>query len=448
MIDGCVKGGSMEHAKAIFRRMVCRDVISWNTMINGYAMLGNIEEAMNLFNEMPKKNLVSWNLFNEMLAGYVKCGDVEGACRIFLEMPKKDIISWNTMLACFAQSGLSNEALPTEATVVSMLSACAHLGALDQGERLHRYVNNQKISINTVLGSALVDMYARCGNISTASEVFCAIEYKDVLAWNTIISGMAMHGYAEEWTQTIFGAILSAYSHAGMVEEGKRLLACMSKNYGIEPKVEHYGCVIDLLSRAALLEEAVELIETIIHGNFNVGEHVGKHLLNLQPHHSGRHVLLSNIYAAAKRWDDATKVRKLMKTENVAKVPGVSTIELKGIVHRFVASDQTHSDSIRIYEKLAEISARVKNVGGYLPDTNQVLFDIEEEEKEHALTIHSERLAIAFGILELPQENVIRIVKNLRVCRDCHDVTKLISKVYKREINSEGSKPFPPFQRR
>lgn len=147
-----------------------------------------------------------------------------------------------------------------------------------------------------------------------------------------------------------------------------------------------------------------------------------------------RHVLLSNIYAAAKRWDDATKVRKLMKSKNVAEVPGVSTIELKGIVHRFVASDQIHSDSIRIYEKLTEISARVKNVGGYLPDTNQVLFDIEEEEKEHALIIHSERLAIAFGTLELPQENIIRIVKNLRVCRDCHDVTKLISKVYKREI--------------
>ncbi|KAI3922938.1 hypothetical protein MKW98_007069 [Papaver atlanticum] len=474
MIDGCVKCGSMEYAKAIFRRMVCRDVISWNTMINGYAMLGNIEEAVSLFNEMPKKNVVSWN---SMLAGYVKCGDVEGARRIFLEMPKKDIISWNTMLACFAQSGLSNEAMvlfdemksvgvkPTEATVVSMLSACAHLGALDQGERLHRYVNSQKISINTVLGTALVDMYARCGNISTASEVFCSIEYKDVLAWNTIISGMAMHGYAEEADRLFremqegglnpddmtFGAILSAYSHAGMVEEGKRLLACMSKNYGIGPKVEHYGCVIDLLSRAALLEEAVELIETMpmepnpsawgallggcrIHGNINVGEHVGKHLLNLQPHHSGRHVLLSNIYSAAKRWDDATKVRKLMKNKNVAKVPGVSTIELKGIVHRFVASDQTHSDSNRIYEKLAEISAHVKNVGGYLPDTNQVLFDIEEEEKEHALTIHSERLAIAFGILELPQENVIRIVKNLRVCRDCHDVTKLISKVYKREI--------------
>ncbi|RZC75058.1 hypothetical protein C5167_050548 [Papaver somniferum] len=146
MIDGCVKCGSMEHANAIFRRMVCRDVISWNTMINGY----------------------------------VKCGDIEGARRIFLEMPKKDIISWNTMLACFAQNGLSNEALvlfdemksvgvkPTEATVVSMLSACAHLGALDQGERLHRYVNSQKISINTVLGTAMVDMYARCGNISTA----------------------------------------------------------------------------------------------------------------------------------------------------------------------------------------------------------------------------------------------------------------------------------------
>ncbi|OVA10349.1 Pentatricopeptide repeat [Macleaya cordata] len=474
MIDGYVKSGSMELAKPVFERMVCRDVVSWNTMINGYAMLGNIEEAKKLFDEIPQRNVVSWN---SMLAGYVKCGDVEGARRIFREMPRKDVVSWNAMLACYAQSGLSNEALvlfdemksfgikPTEATVVSLLSACAHLGALDQGERLHRYVNDHKISINTVLGTALVDMYAKCGSISMAAQVFYSIEYKDALAWNTIIAGMAMHGHAEEAHQLFkempeggvnpdditFVAILSAYSHAGMVEEGKRLLACMSRSYGIEPKVEHYGCVIDLLSRAGLFEEAVDLIETMpvepnsnawgallggcrIHGNIEVGEHVGKRLLNLQPHHSGRYVLLSNIYAAAKRWDDARKVRKLMKTKKVAKVPGVSTIELKGIVHRFVASDKTHPESDRIYEKLSEISARLKSVVGYLPDTKEVLFDIEEEEKEHALTIHSEKLAIAFGFLHLGQEDVIRVVKNLRVCRDCHDVTKLISKVYGREI--------------
>ncbi|KAF8389555.1 hypothetical protein HHK36_024071 [Tetracentron sinense] len=474
MIDGYVKCGGMKLAKSVFERMACRDVVSWNTMINGYGILGNIEEAKKLFDKMPERNVVSWN---SMLAGYVKCGDVENACRIFREIPQRDVVSWNALLACYAQSGRSNEALslfdemqavgvkPTEATIVSLLSACSHLGALNQGARLHTYINDHKIEINTILGTALTDMYAKCGSISRATEVFYSIESKDVLAWNTILIGMAMHGHSEVAHQLFkemqdggvapdditIVAMLSACSHAGMVEEGQRLLACMSSTYGIDPKVEHYGCVIDLLARSGLLEDAMDLIGTMpmepnanawgallggcrIHGNIDVGERVGKRLIDIQPHHSGRYVLLSNIYAAAKRWDDARNVRNLMKAKGVAKVPGVSMIELKGVVHRFVAGDQSHPESDHIYNKLSDISTRLKIAIGYSPDTEQVLFDIEEEEKENALSVHSEKLAIAFGFLHMGPEDAIRIVKNLRVCRDCHDVTKLISKVYSREI--------------
>ncbi|KAF9605953.1 hypothetical protein IFM89_021279 [Coptis chinensis] len=474
MIDGYVKYSEMELAKLVFERMVFRDVVSWNTMINGYALVGSIEEAKRLFDEMPERNVVSWN---SMLAGYVKCGDVEGAHGIFYKMPRRDVVSWNAMLACYAQSGKSNEAMelfnemqglgvkPTEATVVSLSSACGHLGALDQGASLHAYISEHKIGLTTIVGTALVDMYARCGSISLATEVFYSIELKDVLTWNTIITGMAMHGHAAEALRLFkemqeagvcpdditFVAVLSACSHAGMVDEGRRFLACMSNLYGIDPKVEHYGCVIDLLSRAGLLVEAVELIERMpmepnssawgallggcrIHGNIEVGELVGKHLVNIQPHHSGRYVLLSNIYAAAKRWDDARKVRKQMKTKGVTKVPGVSVIELNGNMHRFLSGDKSHPESYNIYRKWSEISAKLRGVLGYSPDTVQVLFDIEEEEKEHALSIHSEKLAIAFGFLHLAPEDTIRIVKNLRVCRDCHDVSKLISKVYDREI--------------
>ncbi|KAF9597254.1 hypothetical protein IFM89_016395 [Coptis chinensis] len=249
MIDGYVKYSEMELAKLVFERMVCRDVVSWNTMINGYALVGSIKEAKRLFDEMPERNVVYWN---SMLAGYVKCGDVEGAHGIFYKMPRRDVVSWNAMLACYAQSGKSNEAMelfnemrdlgvkPTEATVVSLSSACGHLGALDQGASLHAYISEHKIGLTTIVG---------------------------------------------------------------MVDEGRRFLACMSNLYGIDPKVEHYGCVIDLLSRAGLLVEAVELIERMpmepnssawgallggcrIHGNIEVGELVGKHLVNIQPHHS------------------------------------------------------------------------------------------------------------------------------------------------------------------
>lgn len=474
MIDGYVKCGELEQARLLFERMECRDVVSWNTMINGYGILGDLSETRKLFDEMPRRNLVSWN---SMLAAYSKCGDVGGARRTFDEMPQRDVVSWNAMLTCYSQSGKPNEALalfdemqaigikPTEATIVSLLSACAHLGALEQGARLHSYIKDHKIALNTILSTALVDMYTKCGSLACATEVFYAIEYKDVLAWNTIIAGMAMHGYAKEAHQLFsqmqeagvrpdditFVAVLGACSHVGMVNEGRRLLHCMSNTYKIDPKVEHYGCVIDLLARAGLLEEAIELIETMpvepnanawgallggcrIHGNIDIGERVGKRLLELQPQHSGRYVLLSNIYSASNRWDDARKVRNLMRAKGVTKLPGLSMIELKGIVHQFMAGDRLHPESDDIYQKLSEISKQLKISVGYLPDTKQVLFDIEEEEKEDALSVHSEKLAIAFGLIHTDPNSTIRIVKNLRVCRDCHNVSKLISKVYRREI--------------
>ncbi|KAL6312291.1 hypothetical protein AAG906_017134 [Vitis piasezkii] len=311
MIDGYVKRGEMEHARIVFNRMVCTDVISWNTMINGYAIVGKIDEAERLFDEMPERNLVSWN---SMLAGFVKCGNVEDAFGLFSEMPCRDVVSWNSMLACYALCGKPNEALalfdhmravgvkPTEATVVSLLSACAHLGALDKGLHLHTYINDDRIEVNSIVGTALVDMYAKCGKISLATQVFNAMESKDVLAWNTIIAGMAIHGH---------------------VKEGQQLFKEM-KEAGVEPNditfVEHYGCVIDLLA-------------------VRVGEMVGKRLINL---------------------DHASGVRNLMKVNSISKVRSEHD-RVKGMVHRFVVVTEAiaygllHLDSkeaIRIVKNL------------------------------------------------------------------------------------------------
>lgn len=328
MIDGYVKCGDLEKAREVFDGMGCRDVASWNTMINGYATVGGLEGAAKLFDVMPERNLISWN---SMLAAYSKCGDVEGATKTFRDMPWKDVVSWNAMLDCYANSGRSNEALalfremeaadvrPTDATIVSLLSACAHLGALDQGKKIHGYIDEHDIVVNTVLATALVDMYAKCGCIASAIDVFNSMEQKDVLAWNTIIAAMAMYGHAKEALKLFnnmqdsgirpddisFVSVLSACSHVGMVEEGRRLLNSMGSTHGMEPRLEHYGCVVDLLARAGMLEEAQKLIETMpvepnanawgallggcrIHGRTDVGEHAGRRLLNLQPEHSGR----------------------------------------------------------------------------------------------------------------------------------------------------------------
>ncbi|XP_039141221.1 pentatricopeptide repeat-containing protein At1g08070, chloroplastic-like [Dioscorea cayenensis subsp. rotundata] len=487
MLDGYVKLGEIGQARVLFDRMGCKDVISWNTMINGLAILGELDDAQELFSQMPDRNVVSWN---SMLAGHVKCGDVQGACKVFKEMPQRDIVSWNTMLACYAQSGHSSQALklfdrmksvgmkPTDATIVSLLSACAHLGALDQGRRLHDYIDGNNIELSTILATALVDMYAKCGSFAQAWQIFHGIEQKDLLAWNTMMAGMAMHGYAEdalrlfcEMTENgtmpddiTFVVILSACSHAGMVKEGRCLLNSMKEKYGIDPKLEHYGCVIDLLARSGLLEEAMELTRAMpmepnapawgallggcrIHENIKIAEDVGKRLLNIQPSHSGRYVLLSNIYATVNRWEDARNVRSMMIANGVAKIPGLSMIELKGAVHQFVAGDQSHPETQKIYSKLAEIFDRLKVEAGYLPDTKQVLLDIEEEEKENALFFHSEKLAIAIGLLYTSPDETIRVVKNLRVCRDCHHVMKIISKVYCREIIMRDRNRFHHFIR-
>ena len=328
MIDGYVKNGEIILARSIFDRMISKDTISWNTMINGYSLLGDLLQAKYLFKKMSHRNIVSWN---SILAGHAKCGDVNGAQKLFDEMPQRDVVSWNAMLACYAQSGQPKEALelfgkmrrekmkPTDATIVSLLSASAHLGALDQGKAIHSYMKDHAIEINTILGTTLVDMYAKCGDIDSSEMIFRSLQPKDVLAWNTVISGMAMHGHAHNALKLFdemchrgpppdditFTAVLSACSHSGLVDKGRELLNSMEMTYKIEPKVEHYGCLIDLLARAGLLEEALDVIKNMpmapnpgawgaflggckIHGNVHLAEAAGMNLLKLQPDHSGR----------------------------------------------------------------------------------------------------------------------------------------------------------------
>ncbi|KAF3772370.1 Pentatricopeptide repeat-containing protein [Nymphaea thermarum] len=328
-----------------------------------FSNLGRLEDARKLFDESTRRNIVSWNA---MLTGYAKVGDVESARQMFDEMPQRDVVSWNAMMiACYSQCNRSIEVLllfdemqavcvnPTEATLVCIVSACADLGALDRGKRLHSFLDAHRIKLNTVLGytacadlgtldrgkrlhsfldahriklntvlgyTACADlgaldrgkrlhsfldahriklntvlstaMYAKCGSIEEAIQVFHLIPKKDVLSWNTIIAGLAMHGHVKGCYQLFmqmiqsgsepdditFVAMLSSYSHAGMVEEGLRLLGCMSSRFNVTPKAEHYGCVIDLLCHAGLLEKVMELI---VECQWNPMPVLGEHYLVL-----------------------------------------------------------------------------------------------------------------------------------------------------------------------
>lgn len=442
-------------------------------LVDVYARAGDVVSARQLFDTMPEKSLVS---LTAMITCYAKRGEVEEARVLFDGMEERDVVCWNVMIDGYAQHGMPNEALllfrkmlvakikPNELTVLSLLSACGQLGALESGRWLHSYIENNGIQVNTHVGTALIDMYSKCGSLEDACLVFDMIDEKDVVAWNSMIVGYAMHGFSRDALQLFhemcrlscqptditFIGVLSACAYAGLVSEGRAFFSSMKDEYGIEPKIEHYGCMVNLLSRAGQLEEAYEFVKNMkidpdpvlwgtllgacrLHGNITLGEEIAEFLLGQNLANSGTFILLSNIYAAAGNWDGVARVRTLMKHSGIQKEPGCSSIEVDNKVHEFLAGDRRSPRSKEIYMMIKEMNQWL-TAHGYTPQIDTVLHDLGEREKEQSLEVHSEKLAIAFGLISTQPGTTIKIVKNLRVCSDCHAVTKLISKITGRKI--------------
>ncbi|KAL2491226.1 Pentatricopeptide repeat-containing protein [Abeliophyllum distichum] len=462
--------GRLEDARNMFDESAQRDVICCNAMIDGYMKSHAVKSARELFEDMKEKNIGSWNT---MITGFANNEQIEEAKKYFDEMPKKDAVSWSAMIDGYNKGGYFKEALevfnamqgdeikPNKFVLSSVLAACAYVGALAQGKWIHAYVRRNAIPLDAVLGTSLIDMYAKCGRLDLAWDVFEKMKRREIFSWNAMIGGLAMHGRAEDAIELFlnmlrqnlkpnnitFTALLNACAQAGLVDRGLKYFRSMEQVYELKPTIEHYGCVVDLLGRAGLLTEAVELISHMpmkpnavvwgallsacrIHGNVELAEKIGETLLELEPENSGRYALLSNIYAKAGKWDSVAKLRKSMKERGIKTIPGSSMIDLNGIVHKFKVGDSSHPQISDIHLMLEKIIQKI----GHVPDTSQVLFDISEEEKETAVSYHSEKLAIAFGILNTAPGTTIHIVKNLRACKDCHTAAKLISQVYKREI--------------
>lgn len=309
-----------------------------------------------------------------------------------------------------------------------------------------------------------MDLYAKTGNISEAQKVFDEMKEKSVVSWTALIVGLAMNGFGNEAidlfkklerkqltpSEITFVGVLYACSHCGMVDEGFTYFKRMKEEFGIEPRIEHHGCMVDLLGRSGRVQQAYDYILAMplqpnaviwrtllgsctIHGHSALAEVARAQLIQLEPKHSGDYVLLSNLYASERRWSDVSKVRETMLEQGIQKSPGHSLVELGNCVYQFVMGDTSHPESEDIYAKLIEI-IKLLRLEGYVPHVANVLADIEEEEKETALSYHSEKIAIAFMLINTPPGTPIRVVKNLRVCADCHIAIKLVSKVYKREI--------------
>lgn len=515
--------GFLGYARKVFEDIPEKNVVSWTAIISGYIGVGQYREAIDLFRMLVEMDLrpdsftivkvlsactqlgdlrsgewingymaeigMGRNVFvaTSLVDMYAKCGNMEKARYVFDRMEEKDIVTWSTMIQTFALNGLPKEALdlffqmqreklePDRYAMVGVLSACARLGALDLGIWASGLMDRDEFLSNPVLGTALIDMYAKCGSVAQGWEVFKGMKEKDRVVWNAIISGLSMNGHVKaaiglfgQMEKTgiqpdgnTFIGILCGCTHAGLVDEGRRYFNSMNRVFSLTPTIEHYGCMVDLLGRAGLLGEAHQLIKSMpmeanaivwgallsgcrLHRDTKLAEIVLKKLIELEPWNSGNYVLLSNVYSASHRWEEAEKLRSSMNERGIQKIPGCSWIEVDGVVHEFLVGDKSHPSSQKIYAKLDELGMELK-AAGYVPSTDFVLFDIEEEEKEHFLGCHSEKLAIAFGLISTSPKDIIRVVKNLRVCGDCHEAIKLISKFTGREIIVRDNNRFHSF---
>lgn len=504
--------GFLDEAHQVFEEITDKNVVSWTVIMTGYIDFGKFKEAIELFRRSLEMGLrldsfgivrvllacsrVGDVAFGEWIHGYVvevgmgrdafvntglidmytKCGNVVRAREVFDGMVEKDVVCWSAMIQGYVANGMPKEALdvfymmqrenvkPDCYSMVGVLSACARLGAFEVGEWASRLMDMNEFLSNAVLGTALIDMYAKCGRMVSVWEIFKQMTVKDTVIWNAVVSGLAMHGHVKSAfccfgqveklgikpDGNTFIGLLCACTHAGLVDDGRKYFHSMTQLYSLEPAIEHYGCMVDLLGRAGLLNEAHSLIESMpmkanaviwgallsgcrLHRDTNLAEHALKQLIELEPWNPGNYVLLSNIYASNNKWDDSEKIRSSMNERRMQKIPAYSWIEIDGVVHEFLVGDTYHSISEKIYAKLSELNKELREAG-YIPKTEYVLFDIEEEEKEHFVGCHSEKIALAFGLLSTKPSDVIRIIKNLRICGDCHTFFKLVSKTTEREI--------------
>ncbi|KAG0540696.1 hypothetical protein BDA96_03G431300 [Sorghum bicolor] len=404
MVAGYVGCGEMGLAQELFDEMPQRDAFSWGALIDGYGKQGGagVDRARELFDQMTERDLVCWN---SMIDGYARHGRMDEARSLFEEMPERNVISWSIVIDGHVRCGEAKEALehfqsmlrcgirPDRVAAVGAVSACAQLGALEQGRWLHSYLEKKKVLSDVVVQTALIDMYMKCGRLDLAMLIFESMPERSVVTWNVMIVGLGTHGYGLDAVMLFHRmeaervavddlsllAMLTACTHAGLVSEGLEIFHRMKKDFGIDPKVEHYGALVDLLGRAGRLDQARHAIETMpmeptpelwgsllaacrSHSCVELAELSVERLANLGADDSGVYVLLSNIYADEGMWGDVLRIRKLMSDEGMRKDIGRSVIEVDGEIHEFVNGGGSHLCTDEIYLMLWNLSKMVASI--------------------------------------------------------------------------------------
>ncbi|KAF6145830.1 hypothetical protein GIB67_028825 [Kingdonia uniflora] len=400
LIDVYGKSGRMKEAELLFSRSDGFDLVSWNAMMAGYVTNQDGHKALNLFSTIQ-------NLW----------GDVSGASLAFDSIRELDIVIWTAMISGCVENGEEDRSLgfyhrmmclgvsPDEYSFATLIKACSCLTALEQGRQIH--ANALECTSDQFVGTFFVDMYAKCGSIQESYKLFKRMNVRNIASWNAMVVGLAQHGNGEEAVNFF------------------KQMRCQD----IKPDSITFIGVLSACSHSGLVSEAYGYF----HSMHKTGEYVATRLLVLEPFDSAAYVLLSNIYASANQWDKVNETRKMMKSRSIKKDPGYSWIDVKSKDHLFVVDDKSHPQASAIYDKLEEL-IQIIGEEGYTPDTDYVMHDLEEEDKERSLYYHSERLEIAYGIISTPPLTTIRVIKNLRVCGDCHNAIKYISKAVDHEI--------------
>ncbi|XP_010467983.1 PREDICTED: pentatricopeptide repeat-containing protein At3g03580 [Camelina sativa] len=526
LIDVYAKCGDMITARDVFKGLECKDTVSWNSIINGYIQNGDLLEAMRLFKLMMMimeeqadhvtylmlisvstrladlkfgkglhsnvtKSGISFDLSvgNALIDMYAKCGEVGDSLKVFNSMGTRDTVTWNTVISACVRFGdfatglqvttqmRKSEAVPDMATFLVTLPMCASLAAKRLGKEIHCCLLRFGYESELRIGNALIEMYSKCGCLESSFRVFERMSRRDVVTWTGIIYAYGMYGEGEKALEAfvemeksgivpdsvVFIAIIYACSHSGLVEEGLACFEKMKTHYKIDPMLEHYACVVDLLSRSQKISKAEEFIQAMpikpdasiwasvlracrTSGDMETAERVSRRIIELNPDDPGYSILASNAYAALRKWDKVSLIRKSLNDKLIKKNPGYSWIEICKKVHVFRAGDTSAPQSEAIHKSL-EILYSLMAKEGYVPDSRDVSQNLqEEEEKRRLICGHSERLAIAFGLLNTEPGTPLQVMKNLRVCGDCHEVTKLISKIVGREILVRDANRFHLFK--
>ncbi|CAN1285231.1 Pentatricopeptide repeat-containing protein At4g13650 [Linum perenne] len=493
LISGLAQQGFSDRALELFERMQLEgldpDCVTVASILSACASTGALVMGKQLHSYALKAGITAdLSICNALVSLYARCGKTREAYLVFDNMNIKDNISWNGLISGFAQSGHLEEALkvfsqmnkaevePSVFTFTSAVSAAGNLAEIKQGKHIQAMIFKRGFDSEIEISNALITMYAKCGSISDAKRKFLEMPEKSDISWNAMITAYSQHGdgleavdHFENMKQTgalpnhvTFVGVLTACSHVGLVNEGLCYFESMSKEYGLVPKPEHYACVVDLLSRAGLLSRAKKFVEEmpikpdamvwrtllsacVVHKDVELGEVAAQHLLDLEPEDSATYVLLSNMYAVSRKWNYRDRTRQMMKNRRVKKEPGRSWIEVKNKSHAFFVGDRLHPLADKIYEYLDKLNNRAAEIG-YVQDHNSLLNETELEQKDPTQYVHSEKLAITFALLSLPDGFPIRVMKNLRVCNDCHNWIKFVSRISNREIVVRDAYRFHHFE--